>query len=67
MVRNKQALFWSFMFPLMFTVIFGFFFSGDKTSVGKVAIFNQSQSELAKQFENTIADAKILINKILIK
>ena len=59
MVRNKQALFWSFMFPLMFTVIFGFFFSGDKTSVGKVAIFNQSQSELAKQFENTIADAKI--------
>jgi len=59
MARNKQALFWSFMFPLMFTVIFGFFFSGDKTNVGKVAILNNSQSQLAQQFEKTIINSKI--------
>lgn len=56
LTRNKQALFWSFMFPLMFTFIFGFFF-GKNTSVGTIAFINQSNSELATGMEKAITDS----------
>ena len=58
MIRNKQALFWSFMFPLMFTFIFGLFF-GKNTSVGSVGIVNKSNSELSKLLVQTIKDADV--------
>jgi len=57
MVRGRQALFWSLFFPLMFTVIFGFFFGGSNTNVGTVALINQSDSELATTLEKTMADS----------
>ena len=47
MVRGRQALFWSLAFPLMFTIIFGFFFGSGTTSAGTVVFINQSDSELA--------------------
>ncbi|MCL5410888.1 MAG: ABC transporter permease [Patescibacteria group bacterium] len=56
LLRNKQALFWSFMFPLMFTFIFGFFF-GKNTSVGTVALINQSDSELASGIDKALSDS----------
>lgn len=59
MVRGKQALFWSLAFPLMFTVIFGFFFGGESTNVGTVALINQSDTELAQNLEKAINDAKL--------
>lgn len=58
--RNRQAIFWSLMFPLMFTFIFGFFFGGDNASIGTVALINNSQTELAKNFETTIKDANFI-------
>lgn len=60
MVRGRQALFWSLAFPLMFTVIFGFFFGSGNTTVGTVALINQSNSELAKNYEKTLIDSGIL-------
>jgi ABC-2 type transport system permease protein len=57
MVRGRQALFWSFAFPLMFTVIFGFFFGGTTTSIGTVGLINQSNSQLATGLEQSMKDA----------
>ena len=59
MVRGRQALFWSLAFPLMFTVIFGFFFGGTKTSVGTVAWINNSQSQLSSALEKAATDSKL--------
>ncbi|TSC92321.1 MAG: antibiotic transport system permease protein [Candidatus Berkelbacteria bacterium Licking1014_85] len=59
LVRNRQASFWMIMFPLMFTIIFGLFFSGGSSSIGSVAIFNESDAEIAKNIEKTIIDSKI--------
>lgn len=44
--RNRQSLFWAFMFPVMFTCIFGFFFGKDTTS-GTVAVVNNSDSKIS--------------------
>lgn len=46
-LRNRQALFWSLMFPLLFTVIFGLFFGSSNSMSGTIAIVNQSQAPLA--------------------
>lgn len=58
MRRNRQALFWSFMFPLMFTFIFGLFF-GKNTSVGAVGIINQSNNQLSNSLVQTLEDSKV--------
>lgn len=55
--RQNQLLFWSLAFPLMFTVIFGFFFGGDETSVGTISIINKSDSTLATTIEDTFNDS----------
>jgi len=63
MVRNRQALFWSFMFPLMFTFIFGFFF-GKETKAGTIALINHSDSELSATIEKGLNDSGLFtINK----
>jgi ABC-2 type transport system permease protein len=47
--RNKQALFWSFAFPLMFIIIFGLF---DFTKMGNASYVavDQANSALSAQF-----------------
>lgn len=63
LVRNKQALFWSLMFPLMFTLIFGLFF-GKNTTSGTIGIVNKSDSEISKNLERTLIESEIFkINK----
>lgn len=56
--RNRQALFWSFMFPLMFTFIFGMFF-GKNSMVGTVGIVNNSGSEIADNYVTILEEAEI--------
>lgn len=51
--RNKQALFWSLAFPLIFTLIFGAFFGKEVINVGSIGIINNSDTQLSK----TIVDA----------
>ncbi|MFA6492584.1 MAG: ABC transporter permease [Patescibacteria group bacterium] len=59
MVRGKQALFWSLVFPLMFTVIFGFFFGSGTTSAGTVVLINNSNSQIAKSFQTTAEKSEL--------
>lgn len=58
LVRNRQALFWAIMFPLMFTVIFGFFF-GKNTRAGTIDLINYSDSPVAQNFVQTFKDAEL--------
>lgn len=46
--RNKQALFWSFAFPLMFIIIFGLF-NFDKMGTGSYVAIDNAHSELSNQ------------------
>ncbi|MFC1656519.1 ABC transporter permease [Patescibacteria group bacterium] len=58
--RNSQALFWSLFFPLVFTFIFGMFFGGDNASIiGDVALINNSESELAQNFEKVLDESEV--------
>jgi ABC-2 type transport system permease protein len=57
MVRGRQALFWSLAFPLMFTIIFGFFFGGTKTSVGTVAWIDNANTQLSTGVQAAAKDS----------
>lgn len=56
--RNRQSIFWALMFPLMFTIIFGFFF-GKNTTVGTIGIINKSNSEIANNLVSAISDSGV--------
>jgi ABC-2 type transport system permease protein len=49
--RDKQALFWSLAFPMMFIIIFGLF---DFTKMGdaKYVIFNESNTPISSSFQD---------------
>jgi ABC-2 type transport system permease protein len=44
-LRDKTALFFTFAFPVLFMVIFGFVFSGDNDVSYEIALVNRSDSE----------------------
>lgn len=48
--RDKLAIFFVFIFPLIFLTIFGSIFSGDNDVSFRIGLLNQSQSEFAGQF-----------------
>lgn len=56
--RNRQALFWSFMFPLLFTFIFGFFF-GKSNRAGTVAIIDQANNKMSQTLVTTLDKAEL--------
>ncbi|MCA9325190.1 ABC transporter permease [Candidatus Saccharibacteria bacterium] len=55
--RDRLALFFTFMFPLIFLIIFGFINSGNGNITFKVAVINQSNSSFAKQFAGKLRDS----------
>ena len=59
LARNRQSLFWSLMFPLMFTAIFGLFFGRNNNIAGTVGLINKSSSTLSQNYQKTLEDAKI--------
>lgn len=58
-IRDKDLLFWSMMFPLMFTFIFGFFFGKGSTSTGTIALVNQSNTQIAQDFSRALDESKL--------
>lgn len=48
--RDKMAIFFVFLFPLIFLFVFGGIFSNDKSATFNIALINQSDSSFAKQF-----------------
>lgn len=56
--RDRLALFFTFLFPLIFLFVFGSLNSGDKSVSFNVAIINESKSTLAKQFAGHLEKQK---------
>ena len=46
--RNRQALFWSLAFPLLFLVILGLSFGGDGGSAAAIGVVDRAQDEVSK-------------------
>lgn len=63
LIRNKQALFWSLMFPLMFTAIFGLFFGRENNVSGTIGVVNKSNNSFGQNLENSLADSKLFTIK----
>lgn len=56
--RDRLALFFTFLFPLIFLFVFGSLNSGNKSVSFHVAIINDSNTAFAKQFENQLEKQK---------
>ena len=56
--RDKVAIFFVFVFPLVFLIIFGSIFKGDNEVSFRVALLNQSDSAFSKEFEKQLKDNK---------
>lgn len=58
--RDRLALFFSVVFPLIFLFVFGSLNGGGSDISFKVAVINQSSSEFSKTFSTQLADSKVL-------
>ncbi len=58
--RDKTAIFFIFLFPLIFLFVFGSIFGGSHDTSFRVAFINQSNTEFAKQFEQEAHQQKVL-------
>jgi ABC-2 type transport system permease protein len=57
--RDKVAVFFVFIFPLIFLTIFGSIFSGDNGVSFRVAVLNQSKTEFAGKFSDELKNNKV--------
>jgi ABC-2 type transport system permease protein len=58
--RDKLAIFFTFLFPLIFLFIFGGIFGKSSDVSFNVALLNESSSQFAKEFEKDSIDGKVL-------
>jgi ABC-2 type transport system permease protein len=58
--RDRLAIFFSIIFPLIFLVVFGSLNSGNKDVSFMVAVINYSNTSTAKDFPKNLNDSKIL-------
>jgi ABC-2 type transport system permease protein len=58
--RDKVAIFFVFVFPLIFLLIFGFIFRGSDDVSFKVALLNRSDTEFARNFVEEAKKNKVL-------
>ena len=65
MLRDKTALFFVFLFPVIFLIVFGFIFKGNGGGQFEIAVFNKSSSTLAKDFVDSTMKSKSLKVKAL--
>lgn len=62
--RDRLALFFSIVFPLIFLFVFGSINNGTGNVSFNVAVINQSNSDFSKTFVQQLSDSKILkVNK----
>ena len=57
--RDKVAIFFVFIFPLIFLLIFGSIFSGNDEVSFRVGLVNESDSEFAGEFASQIKENKV--------
>jgi ABC-2 type transport system permease protein len=58
--RDKVAIFFVFVFPLIFLIIFGGIFNGDNNVSFRVALLNQSKEQFATEFEDQLRKNHLL-------
>lgn len=58
--RDKVGIFFVFIFPLIFLVIFGSIFNGNDDVSFRIALLNESKTQFASQFVKEIKDNKVL-------
>ncbi len=58
--RDKLAVFFSVIFPLIFLVVFGLINNGNGNVSFKVALINESHTQFAQQFAKQASDGKVL-------
>jgi ABC-2 type transport system permease protein len=58
--RDKVAIFFVFIFPLIFLFVFGTIFGGNDDVSFKVGYLNQSQSQFAEEFTSTLKENQVL-------
>jgi len=58
--RDKLALFFTFLFPLIFLFVFGSLNSGNKSVTFSVAIINESKTPFSQQFDKQLEKQKAL-------
>ena len=58
--RDKMAIFFTFLFPLIFLFIFGGIFGKSSDVSFNVALLNESSSQFAKEFEKDSKEGKVL-------
>lgn len=57
--RNRQALFWALVFPLIFVVVFGLF-RLDQPSSAKLTVVDQSQDQVSRALVDGLKGAGVL-------
>lgn len=58
--RDKTAMFFTFLFPLLFLFVFGSLYANDNSSINfNVALFNRSDSEFARQFDDKLRESEV--------
>lgn len=60
MLRDKTALFFVFLFPVIFLMVFGLIFKGNGGGTFTVAVFNRSNTSYAKDFVELAKTSKTL-------
>ena len=58
--RDKLAMFFTFVFPLLFLFVFGGIFGKNNSLSFNVAFLNRSDTQFAKQFEQMGRKDKVL-------
>jgi len=69
--RDRSALAWNILFPVLVVLGFGFAFSGDRPNLYKVAVIEQGGAAPALEFENTeyirflpVSDVQAAVTKV---
>jgi ABC-2 type transport system permease protein len=57
--RDKTAIFFTVLFPLIFLFVFGSFNKGGNSITFHIGLVNQSHSQFAQQFEHQVANNKM--------
>ncbi len=57
--RDRLAIFFTILFPLIFLFVFGGIFSNDNSISFRVALVNQSDSQFAKDFARDLSKQKV--------
>ncbi len=57
--RDKTAMFFTFLFPLLFLFVFGSLYSNNSDVSFNVALFNKSDSAFAEQFKEEITKSDV--------